>query len=59
MLTFHYDIGGKTSEIMKLNGKVVGYICRTDGGFQYRPKGSKTGGDVFPSIFAVRKSLRG
>jgi hypothetical protein len=37
--------------------KVVGEIRQVEGGYQYFPKGQKTGGDVLPTINAVRATL--
>jgi hypothetical protein len=43
-----------------LDRKHVGKIACVDGGksgFQYFPKGCKDGGEVLPTIFAVKQSL--
>lgn len=40
-----------------LDNKCVGSIKKVDGGYQYFPKGKKEGGDIFPSIKEVKKSL--
>lgn len=42
-----------------LDKRAVGCIYATDGGFQYRPKGGAEGGDVFPTIADVKRSLEG
>ena len=40
-----------------LGGKRVGVIRKETDGWRYWPKGSDTGGQLFPSIAAVKKSL--
>ena len=40
-----------------LDKKIVGHIKKVDGGFQYFPKGCKDGGDILPTVFAVKQSL--
>jgi hypothetical protein len=42
---------------VRLDGKIVGSIHAFNGGFQYFPKGSKTGGELFPSLEACKRSL--
>lgn len=42
---------------VKLDGKVAGHIKPMMDGFAYFPKGSKTGGDILPSVDAVKKTL--
>jgi len=42
---------------VKLEGKLVGHIEYVGKGYQYKPKGQKTGGDVFSTLVAVKKSL--
>ena len=37
----------QSKTLVKLDGKVVGHINQVKGGYQYFPKGSKTGGEVF------------
>jgi len=43
--------------IVYLDGKKVGIIKRVIGGYQYFPKGSKKGGEVFFLLSSVKKSL--
>lgn len=40
-----------------LDGKCVGTITLTPGGYQYRPKGAKTGGDFYPTLALCKASL--
>ena len=47
----------KTETIVKLEGKVVGTIKEVKSGWQYFPKGSKTGGEIFTSKFTCMHSL--
>ena len=42
-----------------LDQRKVGVIIRVEKGWQYVPKGSKVGGDVFATIKKVIKSLEG
>jgi len=42
-----------------LDGKFVGTIKRTVGGWIYRPKGSKATGEPNASLAAVKRSLEG
>lgn len=47
----------KTETIVKLDGKVVGKIKEVKTGWQYFPKGQKTGGDICSSKFACMQTL--
>jgi len=40
-----------------LDGKTIGAIKLATNGWQYFPKGHKQGGDVFPTLGAVKRSL--
>ena len=40
-----------------LDGKICGEIREVTGGYQYFPKGSKVGGDVYPTLEEVKHSL--
>ena len=42
-----------------LDDKHVGNILEVSGGVQYFPKGQKTGGEVYPTLSACKKSLAG
>jgi hypothetical protein len=43
--------------IVLLNKKIAGSIKKQPNGYQYFPKGKKTGGQVFPTVLAVQISL--
>lgn len=44
--------------VVLLNNKVVGHIRQiSEVGYKYFPKGSKTGGETFPSIATCYNSL--
>lgn len=43
--------------VVKLDKKIIGEIKKVDGGFQYFPKGSKTGGDIFITLNKCKYSL--
>ena len=47
----------KTSITVFLDKKIVGHIKTVAGGYQYFPKGCKDGGDILPTVFAVKQSL--
>ncbi len=52
-------VGDRNTPIpVRLNGKRVGIINPVEGGWQYFPKNSKCGGEVFKTIDLVQKSLR-
>lgn len=44
---------------VRLDGRLVGEIRKVEGGFRYFPKGAGQdgGGEVFPTVTAVQKSL--
>lgn len=42
-----------------LDGYVVGEIRQVAGGYQYFPKGQKTGGAVWPSITGCKRDIEG
>lgn len=42
---------------VRTDGYISGEIRKVEGGYQYFPKGSKTGGDVFETLSQVHKSL--
>ncbi len=48
---------GKTPITVTLDKKVVGEIRHVKGGFQYFPKGGKTGGEVSDTVAKVKRSL--
>lgn len=43
----------------RIDGRACGEIRKVDGGYQYFPKGSKIGGDVFKTVALVQESLSG
>lgn len=43
---------------VRLDGRICGEIRKVNTGFQYFPKGQKIGGDVFPTLIEVQKSLQ-
>lgn len=42
---------------VRCDGRICGEIRKVDGGFQYFPKGQKSGGEVFKTVQAVQRSL--
>ena len=42
---------------VRIDGRICGEIRRVAGGFQYRPKGCKAGGEVLPTVEEVQQSL--
>ena len=57
MITFKWkDIGN--NEKVFLNKKHAGTIKRVEGGWQYFPKGHKTGGEIFKKISECEDSLK-
>ena len=61
MIQYLYTEGKKPCEteplLVKVDGKISGEIRKVDGGYQYFPKGSKTGGEIFSSVTLVQRSL--
>lgn len=47
----------ETNIKVKLDGKYIGDIKSVAGGYQYFPKGSKTGGDIYATIQSCKDSL--
>ena len=50
-------ICGNTGVSVRIDGKVVGEIRRVEGGFQYFPKGHSNGGEILPTVKAVKLTL--
>jgi len=48
---------GNNGVSVRVEGKVVGEIRKVDGGFQYFPKGQSKGGEVLPTVQAVKRTL--
>ena len=44
---------------VRVDGRACGEIRKVSGGFQYYPKGSKTGGEVFTTVKQVQQDLEG
>ncbi len=42
---------------VRLDGRIIGEICKVKGGYQYFPKGQKIGGEVFVAVTLVQRSL--
>ena len=57
MITYGIKKGLVGGIPVRLDNKVVGEILSVEGGFQYFSKGSKTGGDVYPTLALCKKSL--
>jgi len=55
MLTYHNQT--PTSVEVFLDKKYVGSIKKVEGGWQYTPKRSKDGGDVFKTLQQCKHSL--
>lgn len=53
----HLTYTEDTQVIVRLDGKIVGAIRLTAGGWQYTPKGAKTGGDFYPTLGLCKASL--
>ena len=42
---------------VRTDGRISGEIRKVNGGYQYFPKGSKAGGEIFETLEQVQKSL--
>ena len=62
MIEYLYKEGEKacSKEPLKvrIDGGICGEIRKVAGGFQYFAKGSKIGGDIYPSVAGVQRSLK-
>ena len=62
MLEYLYQEGVNpcTTEPLKvrLDGVICGEIRKVENGFQYFPKGSKFGGEIYKTVTLVQKSLK-
>jgi hypothetical protein len=56
MITYNTPYSGIPISVL-LNDKIVGHIKQVEGGYQYFPKGKKTGGPIFKAIREVKSSL--
>ena len=53
-----YTPTSKDEIAVALDGKNIGFIRPSkEGGFHYKPKGSRIVGETFPSVAAVKESL--
>ena len=60
MIKYLYDTSKECGTYplkVRLDGKLIGEIRKTEGGFWYVPKGQKTGGNVFATITLVQRTL--
>lgn len=57
MITYHETKSPTWRITVKLDRKVVGQIRNVAGGFQFFPKGKDKGGDILPSVKAVKRSI--
>lgn len=44
---------------VRLDYEVCGEIRKVDGGYQYFPKGNNEGGEIFKTVVAVQRDLKG
>lgn len=58
-ITFSDEVTGVEVNGVKvyLGKKLVGTIHRVEGGWSYKPKGSRTSGDVFQQLVDCKRSL--
>jgi hypothetical protein len=57
-IEYQYTEGRKDVPIaVRIDGKILGDIKPVEGGWQYVPRGSKVGGDIFATISQVQRSL--
>lgn len=54
MITYNEILGGIA---VLLDRKRVGIIQRVGDGWQYQPKGAKVGGEILPTVSAVKQSI--
>ena len=57
MITYQTTTAPKFKMKVYLDKKLTGEIRRVEGGYQYFPKGSKTGGEISPQITRIRQTL--
>lgn len=61
MIKYLYTEGQKACETeplkVQLDGEFCGEIRKVPGGYQYFPKGIKSGGEIFGSVAEVQGSL--
>ena len=62
MITYHEQPEYRQDRLpitVKLDGRVVGKIIRSKGGYCYRPTGAKRTGAVFMSLGDVKRDIEG
>ncbi len=52
-----YDSSNTNQIAVKFDRKIVGHIKKVNDGWQYFPKGKKTGGEIFRTYQQAQKSL--
>lgn len=61
MIEYLYQEGAEACEKeplkVRCDGRVCGEIRKVSGGFSCFPKGQKVGGEVFPTVAAVQRSM--
>lgn len=58
MIEYEYTEGGRGVPVrVRVDKRISGEIRPVDGGWQYFPKGQKTGGEVFKTMDECQKSL--
>jgi hypothetical protein len=61
-IEYLYKEGEKACEkeplIVRVSGRISGEIRKVTGGFQYFPKGQKTGGEILDTVTKVKRTLR-
>jgi hypothetical protein len=50
-------VGSKESMAVFIDGKKAGYIMHVDGGYYYKPRGSKLTGRVYQTLRECQSSL--
>lgn len=58
MITYEKTFSG-ANIIVRLDDKLAGHITQVKGGYQYFPKGKKSGGEIFSSMEECKESLEG
>ena len=57
-IQYEYPEGNRSAPIrVRLDGKIVGTIQPVLNGWRYFPKGSRDGGETFPTVVQVQRSL--
>jgi hypothetical protein len=56
-MAFSYREEPGKSVVVLIDGRVVGHILNTRGGYVYAPKGSTLRGETLPTVPEVKRSL--